>query len=277
MNTRRAQPFSVSLQTMWSDLPFLERVVQAGKAGFDLVDLWDWRTVDIDAVARISADYGMRINGFFGNRAHPICDPAGQAEVVEEIRRSIDCAHRVGANQIAIFSNAIKDGIALPLPPLGEAALDAATVAALCSVADEAQSAGVTLILEHLNAVYLPSYAWIGAARVTSLCREVNHPAVRMAFDCFHQQLSGGRLTDNLVASLPYLARFDVAQVPGRHEPGHGEINFPHLLSILDRHGWQGPVTFEVIPHDGNPETALSAISREFGWDRTKAPSVTQI
>lgn len=256
--------YSVSLQTMWSTLPFLERVRKAGEAGFDLVDLWDWRTVEIDEVARIAAGYGMRINGFFGNRTKPICDPEGQAEVIDEIKRSVECAERVGARQIAIFSNAIRDGIALPLPPLGEAALDGATVDTLLKVADPARSAGVTLILEHLNPVFLPSYAWIGAAKVTSLCREIDHPAVRMAFDCFHQQLSGGRLTDNLRACLPHMARFDVAEVPGRYEPGHGEINFPHLLAVLDDHGWEGPITFEVIPRDGNPQTALHAIRRDF-------------
>ncbi|RIK86758.1 MAG: hypothetical protein DCC69_05495 [Hyphomicrobiales bacterium] len=258
------RPYSISLQAMWTSLPFAERVRKAGEAGFDLVDLWDWKAVDIDEIARIAADHGMRINGFFGNRAHPICAPGGHALVVDEIKRSIDCASRVNAGQIAIFSNAISEGMALPLPPHGTAALDAAAVEALREVADTAQSAGVTLILEHLNDVFLPSYYWIGAPKVTSLCREVDHPAVRMAFDCFHQQLSGGRLTDNLVACLPYMARFDVAEVPGRHEPGHGEINFRHLLRVLDQHEWEGPITFEVNPHDGVEATALAAIDREF-------------
>ena len=68
----------------------------------------------------------------------------------------------------------------------------------------------------------------------------------------------------NLIASLPYLGRFDVGGVPGRFEPGAGEIDFLYLRSILDEHQWDGTITFETIPSDGEFATAVNAIDRIF-------------
>jgi hydroxypyruvate isomerase len=256
---------SVSLQFMWTDRPFPARVAAAAAAGFDLVDLWDWRTVDISAIAEAAEDSGIGINGFFGNRQHSACDPSQRGAFLGELKESLDCALSVGAHQIAIFSNAIRPGgVVSPAPPLAPESLHAATVEALGQAADLVAGTGVTLMLEHLNTVYLPGYLWSDAGLVTAVCTQLNRPEVRVAFDAYHQQLTGGRLTDHLIAALPLLGRFDVAGLPGRTEPGTGEIDFGYLRSVLVAHGWDGTVTFEVIPSDGNPDTALAGINKIF-------------
>ncbi|GEM_PF-381204 len=264
---------SVSIHFMWDDRPMINRVEAAAKAGFDLVDLWDWRSVDIDAISAAARDNGIGINGFFGNRQHSACDSSDRSAFLAEIGESIDCAVRVGARQLAIFSNAIRPGgLVLPSPPLPAQTLHEATVDAVRAASELAAEAEVTLMLEPLNDVFLPGYLWTGMSPAISVAREVNHPAVRVAFDTFHQQLSGGRLTDHLVAALPYLGRFDVGGVPGRFEPGVGEIDFMFLRSVLDEHRWDGTITFETVPSDGDPATAVAAIDRFFpkSWCRDR-------
>ena len=86
-----------------------------------------------------------------------------------------------------------------------------------------------------------------------------------MAFDCYHQQLSGGRLTDNLIEALPYAARVDVADAPGRGEPGTGEINFGHIKRVLDTHGFDRQITMEIVP-SGDSDTAARACREVFGF-----------
>lgn len=254
---------SVSLQLMWTDRPFPQRVEAAAAASFDLVDLWDWRNNDIEAIAATARDNGIGINGFFGNRLHAACDPDEKSAFLDELTESLDTAVRVGAHQLHLFSNAIRPGgVVVPAPPLVPEALHAACVDALSAAADLARGTGVTLILEHLNDVFLPGYRWRDAGIVTALCRQVDRQEVRVAYDTFHQQLTGGRLTEHLLAALPVLGRFDVAGLPGRTEPGIGEIDFNHLLGILTRSDWDGTVTFEISPSDGRPETALAAIDQ---------------
>lgn len=264
---------SVSVETMWRDRPYAERVRAAGAAGFDLVDLWDWRTSDIDAVAAAGRESGVGVNGFFGNRDHPLCDPAARGAALDELARSLETAVRVGARQLHLFSNAIAGGRVVPAPPLPAEALRAACVEGVAAAAGLARGSGVTLVLEHLNTVFLPGYLWDGVGEVVSAARQADAPdVVGVAFDAFHQQLVGGRLTEHLEAAAPWLARFDVAEVPGRHEPGAGEIDFVHLRGVLDRLGWDGTITFETVPSDGRPETAVAAIEAHFParWCRAR-------
>lgn len=260
---------SVSIHSMWEELPMPQRVMEAAQAGFDLVDLWDWRNVDIEAIAAAATDNGIGINGFFGNRQFSACDPASRAGFIQEVKESLACAVRTGARQLHLFSNAIRPGgIVVPSPPLPLEVLNVACAEAVAEVAPLAAAANVTLVLEHLNDVYLPGYLWADASSVLRTAGAVDHPNVRVVFDTFHQQLSGGRLTEHLIAAMPHLARVDIAGIPGRHEPGHGEIDFAYLRGVLEREDWRGTLTFEITPSDGRPETAVAAIDEFFpsGW-----------
>lgn len=264
---------SVSIQLMWSDRPYADRVRAAARAGFDLVDLWDSRNSDIDAVGAACKEEGIGVNGFFGNRDFSLCDSGLRAEVRDEVARSLDTALRVGARQLHIFSNAIRPGgIVVPSPPQAPQALLENCVEVLGDLAELVEGSGVTLVLEHLNTVFLPGYFWGDASWATVAAREVNSPQVGVVVDCFHQQLCGGRIADNLVAALPWLVRFDVAEVPGRFEPGAGEIDFCFLRDLLDQHGWDGTISFETVPSDGVDETAVRAIDEIFPVEWCRRP-----
>lgn len=256
---------SISIQLIWTDRPFPERAVAAATAGFDLVDLWDRRTSDLDNLAGACSDSGIGINGFFGNRDHSLCDPTERVAVLDEIQRSLDDAVRVGARQLHLFSNAIRPGgVVAPIPGLPRHAAIVVGLEHLAAAADLAEGSGVQLMLEHLNTVHLPGYLWDDVGTVALIARQVDRPNVRAVFDTYHQQLVGGRLVENLLAAWPWLGRIDIAGVPGRHEPGQGEIDFACLRRVLDDNGWDGTVTFEVAPSDGNPDHAVAAIDSLF-------------
>jgi hydroxypyruvate isomerase len=271
---------SVSIELMWPDRPYADRARAAAAAGFDLVDLWDSRTSDIVAVGEACRESGIAINGFFGNRDFSLCDASMRAEVRDEVARSLDTARTVGARQLHIFSNAIrKGGIVVTSPPLPPQALLENCVNALTDLVELVRGSGVTLVLEHLNTVFLPGYFWGDASLSTVAAREIDQPEVGVVIDCFHQQLCGGRLADHLLAALPWLVRFDVAEVPGRYEPGAGEIDFRFLRDLLDRHGWDGTVSFETVPSDGCAETAVRSIDQLFPveWCRQSRSASEQI
>lgn len=254
--------WSISIQLMWQDLPFPERARAAARASFDLVDLWDWRTSDIDGVAAACEETGIGINGFFGTRDTQLCDPAARADVLDELQRNAEVAQRVGARQLHVFSNAISNGIVQATPDLPREALLEHCAATLREAADRLEGSGITLVLEHLNTVFLPGYLWADVQTSVDVARRVDKPdTVGAVFDTFHQQLVSGRLTESMTDALPWLRRIDLAGVPGRHEPGAGEIDLGYLLRTARGLGWDGTVTFECEPSDGNPTTALASIS----------------
>lgn len=259
--------YGVSLQFMWTELSFPDRIRRAASHGFDQVDLWDWRDVDIDELGETCRSEGVALGGFFGHRQGGLADPSQRGRVLEELAASVEVAERVGAAQLHTFSDGIGPGgvIAKP-PPLTWEARYRSCVEGLSEAARLVEGTGITLAVEAINNVYVPGYFWDEVGMTVAVCRAVDHPQVRLVFDCFHQQLSGGRLTDNLLAALPWMGRFDVADVPGRGQPGTGEINYPHLRAVLESRGYDGPVSFELDPQGGDSDRAARACRRVFGF-----------
>jgi hydroxypyruvate isomerase len=180
-------------------------------------------------------------------------------------------AERVGAHQLHMFSDHIEASRIDKPPPLTVAARQRATVDGLlrCLELVEGRESGgrpLTLVVESINTVFVHGYFLTDTAASVAVCREVDHPQLGMFFDCFHQQLVGGRLTDNLRDALPYAASVHIADVPGRHQPGTGEINFHHIRRVLEEEGYDGQLTFEVDPQDGDSEAAMIAIKEVFDF-----------
>jgi len=98
------------------------------------------------------------------------------------------------------------------------------------------------------------------------MCKAIDHPQVKLAFDCFHQQLVAGRLIDNLIAAIPYAERIDVANVPDRYQLGVGKIDFHHIVKGLEERGYDGTITYETEPFGGDNEARVSAIKSYFNF-----------
>jgi len=256
---------SVSIQFMWADLPFPDRARCAAEHGFDRVDLWDWRGFDIDELAETCKDVGIEIAGFFGNREGSLIDPSQRKLAVGRTAAALEVAKRVGAGQLHMFTDEIgPGGVVRKPPPLTWEAKWRSCQDGVEACLEVVDGEPVTLVLEAINDVYVPGYFFNDVGQVLAMCRAIDHPQVRMSFDCFHQQLSGGRLIDNLREALPYCARVDIADVPGRGQPGSGEINFHSIRRVLDEEGFDGQITYEVVPVDGDSERAVADIKRVF-------------
>lgn len=260
---------SVSIKFMWAELPLADRARRAAAHGFDSVELWDWRGEDIDGLAGACQENGLRIAGFFGHTNGGLANPDETDEVLESLQETIAVAERVGAHQLHMFSDDIKQSRIRQPPPLTDERRRRAMVDGLrrcLSLVEGREVAGrpLTLVLEAINPVFVPGFFLGSTSDAVTLCREIDHPQVRMFFDCFHQQLEGGRLTDNLLDALPWAAAVHIADVPGRGQPGTGEINFHHIRRVLTEQGYDGQLTFEVVPRDGDAERAIADIKTVF-------------
>lgn len=259
---------SVSIKFMWAGLPWPERVRRAAAAGFDRVEMWDWREPDdIDELAAVARESGIDIAGFFGHHRGGLANPGELDLVLESLRETVAVAERVGADQLHVFSDGMRrpEGHVTKPPPLTRDERQEAAAEALREclklIADKP---AMQLCVESINTVHVPGYYLADSDMSVALCREVGHPQVTMFFDCFHQQLVGGRLTDHLLHALPWTSSVHIADVPGRHQPGAGEINFHHIRRVLEGAGYDRQLTFEVIPLDGDDEAAVAAIKETF-------------
>jgi hydroxypyruvate isomerase len=255
---------SVSIKFMWSDLPLLERARLAAAHGFDDVELWDWRNEDIDGLADVCRESEIGIAGFFGHSHAALLDPSQRDTLLELLAETVAVAERVGARQLHMFSDDRGPDGFRKHPPLTAAAKRRSCVDGLRECVTLVEGKPLELVVEAINGVYVPGYFLHDSGAALELCREVDHPQVTMFFDCYHQQLVGGRLIENLVEALPWVASVHIADVPGRHQPGTGEINFTSIKRVLEQHGYDRQLTFEVVPLDGDSDAAVAAIKEVF-------------
>jgi hydroxypyruvate isomerase len=252
---------SISIKFMWGDLPLRERAARAAAHGFDAVELWDWRGEDIDGLAEVCRGAGIEIAGFFGHSHGGLRDPSQRDEVLSSLAETIDVAKRVGATQLHMFSDDIGPNSDIRKPPsLTWEAQWRSCVEGLKECVKLVEGTGMELVVESINTVFVPGYFLETAGQALALCRAVDHNQVVMFFDCYHQQLVAGRLIDNLIEALPYTTAVHIADVPGRHQPGTGEINFHGIKQVLDERGFDRQLTFEVDPLSGDSEAAVAAI-----------------
>jgi hydroxypyruvate isomerase len=116
--------------------------------------------------------------------------------------------------------------------------------AALPTAAD----ADVCLVLEPLNQIDHPGTFLSSSDEGFAIVREINSPQLKLCFDIYHQQISEGNLTPRIVENLDLIGHIQVADVPGRHEPGTGEINYEHIFGVLREQGYRGFVGLEYTP-----------------------------
>lgn len=241
--------YSVSVKFLWPGLSLPDRARKAAEHGFDQVDMWDWRGEDMDGLADACRESGVAIGGFFGHSSGALINPVDRSQILDQVAEAVEVARRVGANQLAMFANGRRpEGGFHPVPPLSPAAMFESTITGLREAVRLVEGTDIKLIVEAINSWFVPGYFWVDSSDTVTICRVVDHPQVQMAFDCFHQQLTTGRLTESMIEALPYSARVDIGDVPGRGEPGTGEINFQHLKRVLEEHRYEGYLTMEVTP-----------------------------
>ena len=245
--------FSCCIEMIFTEYPFLERFKKAKEAGFDYVEFWNWDNKDMDAIERTIKETGIGVATFQGSIRGVMVDKNDRDVYIEDLKKSIAMAKRLGAKAIFCMSDILQEDRSVkPRPvPIPPEEMHANTVAALKALAPEAEAAGITLVIEPLNTlVDHKGYSLHSTAEGVSIVKEVDSPAIRLLYDAYHMQIMEGNLIENIRANWQYFGHFHIADVPGRHQPGTGELNYRNILKALKETGYQGIVGFEFDPTD---------------------------
>ena len=248
-------------EMLFCDLPFVERVRRLDDLGFQ-VELWDWTAKDIGSLRRTGATF----SSMTGYVAGTLSDPGGAAELLASAARSLEVAEELGCPRLNLHGTGLgPDG--LPVVPVSVVTptmwLNA--LRTLDRVAALGERAGRVFTLENLNvAVDHPKTPFASAADTRALVAAVGSPHLRMNLDLYHAQIGEGNLASLVETSLPYVGEIQVADVPGRTEPGTGEINYPFVARRLGALGYDGVVGLEAWASE-TPELALERFRGIFG------------
>lgn len=251
--------YSPCIEMIFGEVPFYERFGAVKAAGLDCAEFWGWAGKDEGLMKEKSAEHGVRVTSMCVDTRDPdvaaVFNPKrlvyreGADAFVSACRESVKMARYLGVPSLIItVGNERSDATRYEQ--------HANIVLALKKAAPVFEDSGIQLIIEPLNVLanhmgyFLPSsYETFG------IVEEVGSPAVKVLYDIYHQQISEGNLVPTIRKYLPLIGHFHAADVPGRNEPGSGEINYRYVFSEIERLGYQGYVGLEYSPTEPSAQS----------------------
>jgi len=240
--------FSANLGFLFTELPFLDRFGAAARAGFTAVEVASPYEHGARDIARRLADHGQTQALFnlpagdweAGERGIAIL-PGREGEFRDGVSRALDYASELGCARLNCLA-----GIAPP--DADRRALEETFVANLAFAAEATRGRGVKLLVEPINTRDMPGFFLNRSDEALGLISRVRSDNLYLQADIYHMQMMEGDLARRLEAAMPSIAHIQIADNPGRHEPGSGEINYAFLLPLIDRLGYGGWVGCEYRP-----------------------------
>jgi hydroxypyruvate isomerase len=255
---------------IFPELSAHERVSRIAAAGFDAIEFWGWRDKDLPALEAECVRSGVRVANFSGHRKGSLVDAAGAAAVIADLRDATAAAAGLGCTMLMLLTNELGDGgrVVNSYAELSSERKLRNLVDGLKKVMEQA-SRGFLLVLEPLNTrVDHPGYFLHDMETAVMVVREVAHPGLRVLCDLYHLAVMGENPIAIVDHYLPFIGHFHVADVPGRHEPGTGTLDWVTILRRIRDKGFTGTVGFEFAPK-GDSGASLDRIAET--WRRATA------
>ncbi|HSS96304.1 MAG TPA: TIM barrel protein [Terriglobales bacterium] len=260
-STPQDVPFdlSIMLWTVYRDLPFEQRLEKMAEAGFKNVELvGEYSSWSEDDFRRINAkrkQLGITFDCTAGLK-HSLCNPAERADFVEEFRRTIPVMKKIDCPTMIVLSGNKVDG--LSSEGHHQSCIDGLKAAIAVAEGKKINGQPVSLLLETIDPIENPKVYLTRVDDALEIVQAVNHPQVKLLYDFFHEQIAAGNLIAKLEKALPHLALVHVADVPGRHEPGTGEINYENIIRKLTELDYKVMIAMEFYP-TSDPVSKLCA------------------
>ncbi|MGY6409828.1 MAG: hydroxypyruvate isomerase family protein [Alkalilacustris sp.] len=249
--------FSANLGFLFTDRPLPDAIRAAHAAGFDAVECHFPYATPAEEVAAALAETGLpmlglnthpgdRAAGEFGLAALPGREADARAAIVQ----AVDYAAATQTAAVHVMAGVTDD------PQAG--AVFAENLRFAC---DRAAAHGITVLIEPLNLRDVPGYHLIGADHAARVIAELGRDNLRLMFDCYHLQITGGDLAMRFRALRPLVGHVQFAGVPDRGDPARGEVDYGWLLPRLAAEGWSAPFGAEYRP-EGATEASLGWLAR---------------
>jgi hydroxypyruvate isomerase len=264
---------SVMLWTVYRNLPFEQRLEKVSEAGYHAVELVgefaDWKKQDFANARRKKQELGIVFDGTTGVW-QPLADASARELFLKSLREFIPTMRELDCTRLIMQTG---DAV----PGLSRAEMHANCIETLKRGGDIAAENNIELLIENIDPEENPKYFLTLSSEGFEIVRSVANPHVKFLYDFFHEQIAAGNLIAKLQKNLDLVGLVHVADVPGRHEPGTGEINFTNIFRTLGELGYSRYVAMEFEPQ-GETVASLRAareMALKFGRSEKKQSSNT--
>jgi hydroxypyruvate isomerase len=251
---------AASAEMLFTELPFVERVRAIHERGLG-VEIWDWTTKDLDELAATGANFTSMTGYIEGD----LLESDGIARFLETAEQSIVAARVIDADRLNVHGTGLdRDGHAIRKRETVTAAERATARDTLARLADLGAKHDAVFMLENLNLLVDHPGTPFGRAEDTiDLVSSIDHPHLQLNLDLYHAQIGEGNLVELVRQALPWIGEIQVADVPGRQEPGTGEINYSRIARELVALKFESVVGLEGWA-SGDSSAALDAFVEAF-------------
>jgi hydroxypyruvate isomerase len=207
---------------------------------------------------RALAECGARLLSFCVEPRRSLVDPADEQQVLDAVREAIPVAQRFGGAAMIVASGFTRAGVPI-------AAQQEQAIRVLKRAAAMAADAGTLVLLEPVNMTVNGAAMFVdGIHRGLEIVEAVASPGLRLLCDVYHSAVTGEDLATALGERMRWVGHVQVADTEGRHEPGTGGLNWPHIMSVLKVKGYSGSIGLEYLPSLPMPES-LALTRRSLG------------
>ncbi len=240
--------FAANLTMLFTEVPFLDRFALAAQAGFQAVEFLFPYDFDAHAIKRKLDENGLSLvlhnlpaGDWAAGERGIACHPDRVNEFRAGVAKAITYAQILGVKQLNCLAGKTPAGVP-------DAVLRATLVANLRFAADALRAVGLKLLIEPINTFDIPGFYLNGTAQAANLLTEVGRDNAFIQYDLYHAQRMEGELAATMQQHLARIGHIQLADNPGRNEPGTGEMNYVFLFAHLDRIGYQGWIGCEYKP-----------------------------
>ncbi len=256
-------PLSVMLWTVFRDLPFAQRLAKVAEAGYHNVELVGeyshWSDADFDRANAARKHLGISFDATAG-LPHGIANPADREALLADLHQALGPMEKLDCPSMIVLSgNAVPN---LSREAQHQSCIETLKRAAALIEGRRIAGQPIRLLLECIDPEENPHYFLPSAAEAIEIVRAVNHPQVQFLYDIFHEQIAEGNLIEKLEKHIDVIGLIHVADVPGRHQPGTGEINYRNIFRKLVELNYQKMVAMEFLP-TGDAVTELRQARRQ--------------
>lgn len=238
--------YSVCIDMLFPEVDFYDRFALAKQAGADAVEFWKWSNKDLDRVSAALKENGLSFaicnidskdEKLSYDLSRGILNAGRKEEFLSAIEESIPAYRTIGASALIVL---IGEKLDLPY----ETQIKNITECLKAAV-PLIEKENINLVVEPLNDIDRTNYFLPRAKEVLEILREVNCEKIKILLDLYHEQLMAGNLINTVRDNIDLIGHIHIADVPGRHQPGSGEINYPNILKVVSELDYKNFVGFE--------------------------------
>lgn len=252
--------FAVNIEMWWKKLPLLDRIKKVAEFGFPGYEFWPYEGKDLAAIAKLNEELGLECSQFTAWGFDPgMNNPANEEKFVAKIEEACGVAKQLKIRKMTVVAGNNQKGMT-------QEQMLKQVVKGLKRVAPIVEKYNVMIILEPMNGrVDHPGHCLYGSVDAVKICREVDSPMVKINWDLYHMQISEGDLCGRMKEGFDQIGYLQLADHPGRNEPGTGEINYSRVLKQAIDLGYKDFVGLEL-----NPKTtelaAAQGVAKADAW-----------